>query len=80
MRDPLAAVLLPADTPDNTDGRVATVTSATPVEVTIAGGTGLSAAYIIPYTLANPPAVDDQVYLIQTKTDLIIIGKIMSGG
>lgn len=76
MKDPLADVLLPTDTADDVVFRVATVSSTSPVEVDYAGGTGLSAAYCAAYT----PVVDDQVLVLQTKTDLIIIDAIITGG
>jgi hypothetical protein len=76
VKDPIADVLLPEDTPDDGEMRVGTVTDNSPVEVTIAGGTGLSAAYCARYT----PAINDVVLVWQTKTDLIIIDQINSGG
>lgn len=56
--------------------RVGTVTSTSPLEVTLAGGTTLSAARLAAYTAT----LSDTVLILQTETDLIILGKIISGG
>lgn len=56
--------------------RVGTVTSTSPLEVNLAGQTGLSASRNSNYT----PTLSDTVLVLQTETDLIIICKITSGG
>jgi hypothetical protein len=79
VRDALADVLLPSDVPDDVAFRVGTVTAdATPgpVEVSVGGADGMSAAYLASYT----PVETDTVLILQTKADLIILGAITSGG
>lgn len=79
MRDTLADVFLsPADTADSAVFRVATVsaTGGGVIEVSMIGQAGLSAAYLTSYT----PVVADVVLVLQTKSDLIILGKIHTGG
>ncbi len=76
MRDALADVLLPADATDALALRVGTVTDDSPVEVNIGGVDGLTAAHLASYT----PVIADVVLVAQTKTDLIILGKITTGG
>ena len=59
-----------------TRARVGTVSGTSPLEVTLAGVSGLSAARLSGYT----PAVNDLVLILQLEPDLIILGKIISGG
>ena len=76
MRDPLADVMLPEDTSDQLTLRVGTVSGTTPVEVALAGATGLSASHLASYT----PVLNDVVAILQTKTDLLILGPTTTGG
>ena len=76
MKDALADALLPADAADTLTLRVGTVTDDSPVEVNLGGQDGLSSAYLASYT----PVISDVVLVLQTKTDLIILGLITSGG
>ena len=76
MKDALAQALLPVDAADQLVARVGIVTDNSPCEVNVAGQDGLSAAHLASYT----PVVDDVVLILQTKTDLIILGLITSGG
>jgi hypothetical protein len=76
VRDALADALLGADKTDRQVFRVGTVTSTSPTEVSIAGGTSLSAAHLAAYTPVNA----DVVLVLQTDSDLCIMGQIVSGG
>ena len=76
MKDTLSDALLPPDSGDNFVFRVGTVSNDSPIEVTIAGADALSAAYLDSYT----PTIDDVVLILQSKSDLIILGQIESGG
>jgi len=75
MRTPLSDAILGAGNGGNpTRARVGTVSSTSPVEVTLAGQSGLSAATLSGYT----PVVNDTVLILQLEPDLIILGKIIS--
>lgn len=76
MRDPLADVLLAADTDDEARFRVATVSGTSPLEVAMGGETGLSASRLSSYT----PTLNDRVLVLQGESDLTILGKLVSGG
>ncbi len=76
MKDALADALLPVDAADQLVCRVGTVTDNSPCEVNLAGQDGLSASHLASYT----PVIADVVLVLQTKTDLIILGQIISGG
>ena len=77
MRDYLADVLLPEDSNDSLKLRVGTVTSTSPLEVSVGGQTGLTASRLSAY---SAPGTADLVAILQTKTDLLILGKIIAGG
>lgn len=76
MSDPLADVLLPSDKAEAAAFRVGTISDDSPVEVDIGGATGLNASYLNTYT----PVIGHNVLVLQTDTDLIIFGRILSGG
>ena len=76
MSNPLADAIRGRDVTIPTHARVGVVTSASPLEVSLAGGTGLSAARINGYT----PSIGDTVLILQLEPDLIILGLIISGG
>jgi hypothetical protein len=75
-RDPLARLFTSSDTPDDLTLRVGTVSSTSPLEVMIAGTSGLTASRIASYT----PTLNDQVAVLQNKTDYLVLGKIITGG
>jgi hypothetical protein len=56
--------------------RVGKITSTSPLEVSLGGATGLSASRLASYT----PTLGDLVLILQTDTDLVIKGKLVSGG
>lgn len=77
MRSPLADALRGyRDVVLPTRARVGVVTSTSPLEVSLAGQSGLSAARINGYT----PVLSDTVLVLQLEPDLIILGLIISGG
>jgi hypothetical protein len=76
VRTPLADALRRRDVVIPTRARVGTVTSTSPLEVTLAGGTALSSARINGYT----PVLNDVVLVLQLEPDLIILGLIITGG
>ena len=81
MKDQLADALLASDTFDPPALRVGVVSDNSPLEVDLAGGTGLTASYVQPYTSAPGTAsIGDNVLILQTKTDLIILGQIIAVG
>lgn len=55
---------------------VGTVTSTNPLEVTLGGGTSLSASRLSTYT-RNP---GDRVLILQTETELVVLGKLVNDG
>lgn len=75
-RDPLARLFTGGDTDDDLRLRVGTVTDTSPLEVSVAGTSGLTASRLASYTATQ----GDQVAILQTKTDYLILGKIISGG
>ena len=79
MRDALADALLGSDKADRQVFRVGTVTktiaSGGALEVTLAGGTTLTSANLASYT----PTIADTVLILQTDSDLCIMGKLVSG-
>lgn len=67
------------DTPDSF--RTGTISGNSPLEVNIAEQSGLSAAWVQPYTSApGTAAIGDLVLILQTQTDYVVIGRIISGG
>lgn len=77
MKDYLADALLAADAADSLTLRIGTVTGTSPLEVNVGGQAGLTASRLSSY---SSPGTADLVAVIQTKTDLLILGKIISGG
>jgi hypothetical protein len=76
MRDVLADAFLPGDTQDTLRVREGSVTSDDPLEVSLAGQDGLSAARVQNYT----PIIGDTVLILQTGTSLIVIDQLAFGG
>jgi hypothetical protein len=76
VRNDIADILFPDDTDDTMRLRQGTVSGTSPLEVTIGEQSGLSAQYFASYT----PVIDDVVAIIQTKTDLLVLGTVEGGG
>jgi len=77
MRSPLSdAIHRVGDSSIPTRARVGTVSGTSPLEVTLAGVSGLTASRINGYT----PSLGDTVLILQLEPDLIILGQIISGG
>lgn len=76
MKNPLADALLGGGHIPPTRARVGTVSGTSPLEVTLAGQTGLSAARANTYT----PVLNDTVLVLQLEPDLIVMCSIISGG
>ena len=80
MKDHLSGALLPLDLAGGATWRSATVDDDDPIQVRIAQQGGLSASWIQAYTEGNPPSAQDQVLVLQTNTDILIVGRIINGG
>lgn len=80
MKDHLSDVLLPFDVTGKPLWRTGIVDDDSPVQITLAQQSGMSASWLQAYTENNPPQVDDQVLVYQTETDVLIIGRIINGG
>jgi hypothetical protein len=76
VKDYLADVLLPSDKPESVAFRVGTISATSPVGVDIGGETGLNASYLNTYTPTNGHVV----LVLATDIDLVILGRIISGG
>ena len=76
MRSPVADAIRTITADQRGPIRVGTVTSTSPLEVALGGQSGLSSARLSSYTAT----LNDQVLILQSEPDLIILGKILSGG
>ena len=76
MRSPVADAIRTITADARSPIRVGTVTSTSPLEVSLGGQSDLSSARLSSYTAT----LNDQVLILQSEPDLIILGKIVSGG
>jgi hypothetical protein len=76
VRSPVADAIRALTADVRSPIRVGTVTSTSPLEVALGGQSGLSSARRSSYTAT----LSDQVLILQSEPDLIILGKIVTGG